>query len=143
MFTCAFRVVVPAEERSQSCTRLCLDPAAGAGAGPRFFSAMIIPRQKFGKVKRLFQVKVSEQYQNTSQYGDPEEGTINTELSKPSLTGNSTVKVASTNGTSSQKKKGTEPELRSSSYNSIGSMAFLRRAKSYWTSVPRLDLGVR
>ena len=59
------------------------------------------------------------------------------------LTVISMVKAAWTNGTSSQKKKDTEPEPHSSSHNSIESMGSLRRARSYWIFVQRQDLGVK
>ena len=55
----------------------------------------------------------------------------------------SMVKAAWTNGTSSQKKRDTEPEPHLSSHNSIESMGSLREARSYWIFVQRQDLGVK
>ena len=79
----------------------------------------------------------------SQQNGDSEKGEVGYDSKSTSLISDSMVKAALTNGTSSQKKKDTEPELRSSSYNSIESMASLRRVRSYWTFAQRPDLGVK
>ena len=59
------------------------------------------------------------------------------------LTVLSMVKAAWINGTSSRKKRATEPEPHLSSHSSIESMGSLRRARSYWIFVQRQDLGVK
>ena len=92
---------------------------------------------------KFFGGKTESSITNNQHYGDSEEGKLHCGFRHRFLNSNSTVKVALINGTSLRKKKDTEPELRSSSYNSIESMASLRRARFCWISAQHLDHGAK